>query len=282
MKHLMQPQTAILRKAHSTDPLSSPSLSSAKPRPYRKAKSAKENVPPFDPNSMAYDSKQSPATAVKLKSQLPLRPPSLNPLNRKLIMETVPENSVPGASDSDSNSSSFSESESERDKASSPANMSKGYLLDTLLWLYVRYGFHIGHGGMSVFSRVSTGIGKVKSSVRGDLGPACNSAGMIDRYILGLDHLYMKPIYRNLKECNIFAKGQVSESSPPWCHAPFDPEGILSSLTATATCIIGLQYGRILAHLQDHKGRLNNWSLFSISSVILGLFLAFIGMHLNG
>ncbi|GMY36119.1 kinesin-like protein KIN-12B [Fagus crenata] len=49
---------------------------------------------------MAYDSKQSPATAAKLKSQLPSRPPSSNPLNRKLIMETVPENSICGASDS--------------------------------------------------------------------------------------------------------------------------------------------------------------------------------------
>ncbi|GMY21878.1 Kinesin-like protein KIN12B [Fagus crenata] len=89
MKHFMHPQTAILRKVHSTDPLSSPSPSSAKPRPYQKAKSAKENAPPFDPNSMAYDLKQSPATAVKLKSQLPPRPPSSNSLNMKLIMETV-------------------------------------------------------------------------------------------------------------------------------------------------------------------------------------------------
>lgn len=40
---------------------------------------------------------------------------------------------------------------------------------------------------------------QVNCSVRGDLGPACNSAGMIDRYILGLDHLYKKPVYRNLK-----------------------------------------------------------------------------------
>jgi len=96
--------------------------------------------------------------------------------------------------------------------------------------------------------------------VRGDLGPACNSAGMIDRYILGLDHLYKKPVFRNLKvpyklshffvqwfttyfdmlilntliakfynfqECNMSSTGQVSDSSPSWCHAPFDPEGIL-------------------------------------------------------
>lgn len=40
---------------------------------------------------------------------------------------------------------------------------------------------------------------QVKCSVRGDLGPACNSAGMIDRYVLGIDHVYTKPVYRNLK-----------------------------------------------------------------------------------
>lgn len=36
-------------------------------------------------------------------------------------------------------------------------------------------------------------------ALRGDLGPACNSAGMIDRYVLGIHHLYTKPVYRNLK-----------------------------------------------------------------------------------
>ncbi|XP_041010183.1 heparan-alpha-glucosaminide N-acetyltransferase-like isoform X1 [Juglans microcarpa x Juglans regia] len=118
----------------------------------------------------------------------------------------------------------------------------------------------------------------VRCAVRGDLGPACNSAGMIDRYILGVDHLYMKPAYRNLKECKI-SDGQ--ECSPPWCDAPFDPEGILSSLTAAVTCIFGLQYGHILADLQDHKGRLTKWSLLSISSFILGLLLAFTGIPVN-
>ncbi|GMY19871.1 kinesin-like protein KIN-12B [Fagus crenata] len=56
MKHFMQPWNAILREAHSTNPSSSLSPSLAKPRPYRNAKSEKENAPPSDPNSMAYDS----------------------------------------------------------------------------------------------------------------------------------------------------------------------------------------------------------------------------------
>ncbi|KAJ0844546.1 hypothetical protein HanRHA438_Chr15g0703661 [Helianthus annuus] len=56
---------------------------------------------------------------------------------------------------------------------------------------------------------------------------------MIDRFILGIDHLYQKPVYRNMKECNMSKDGQLSEASPSWCYAPFEPEGILSSLTAS-------------------------------------------------
>lgn len=37
----------------------------------------------------------------------------------------------------------------------------RGYLLDTLLRLYVRSGLHVGRGGKKVFSRVTTGTGKV-------------------------------------------------------------------------------------------------------------------------
>ncbi|XP_058098957.1 uncharacterized protein LOC131243544 isoform X2 [Magnolia sinica] len=121
----------------------------------------------------------------------------------------------------------------------------------------------------------------VKCGVRGNLGPACNSAGMIDRYVLGSEHLYSKPGYRNLKECTNSTKGQVSENSPAWCYAPFDPEGILSSFTAAATCIIGLHFGHVLVQLEDHKHRLFDWLLFSVLLFALGLFLAFIGIPLN-
>ncbi|RWR86002.1 heparan-alpha-glucosaminide N-acetyltransferase-like protein isoform X1 [Cinnamomum micranthum f. kanehirae] len=121
----------------------------------------------------------------------------------------------------------------------------------------------------------------VKCGVRGDLGPACNSAGMIDRYILGADHLYRKPVYRNLKQCSDSFDGQVSECSPAWCCAPFDPEGILSSFTAAVTCIIGLHFGHVLVQREDHKDRLFQWSLFSMSLLSLALLLTFIGIPLN-
>lgn len=96
MKHFMQPRNAILRETELPPP-SNPSP--AKPKPSRKQKAAKENAPPSDPNSLLSDSKHSPAAA-KLKSPLPPRPPSSNPLKRKLSVETVPENSVLGTSDS--------------------------------------------------------------------------------------------------------------------------------------------------------------------------------------
>ncbi|KAL3326387.1 hypothetical protein AABB24_037192 [Solanum stoloniferum] len=143
------------------------------------------------------------------------------------------------------------------------------------------YGLYVPDWQFSVSQSTGSTIYEVKCSVRGDLGPSCNSAAMIDRYILGIDHLYAKPAYRNMKECNGSNRGTVSESMPSWCHAAFDPEGIVSSLTAAATSIIGLQYGHILVQFQDHKGRLYNWSILSLSLLAVGLFLDFVGMPLN-
>ncbi|KAK7845564.1 kinesin-like protein kin-12a [Quercus suber] len=94
MKHFMLPRNAILREANSADPASSPSPSSAKPRPSRKSKSAKENAPPFDLTSIPSESKPSPAMAAKLKSPLPPRPPPSNSHKRKLSFESGTENSA--------------------------------------------------------------------------------------------------------------------------------------------------------------------------------------------
>ncbi|KAL6963699.1 heparan-alpha-glucosaminide N-acetyltransferase [Sarracenia purpurea var. burkii] len=156
-----------------------------------------------------------------------------------------------------------------------------------VVYLGLSYGLFVPDWQFEVLSSSSllptnsSFVYRVTCSTRGDLGPSCNAAGMIDRYVVGINHLYTKPAYRNLKECNISSNGQIAENSPAWCHAPFDPEGILSSLTAAVTCIIGLQYGHILAKLQDHKERLYNWSIFSFSFLGLGLFLALVGIPLN-
>ncbi|KAK9089960.1 hypothetical protein Sjap_023137 [Stephania japonica] len=72
---------------------------------------------------------------------------------------------------------------------------------------------------------------KVKCGVRGDTSPACNSVGMVDRKILGIQHLYMRPSYRRTKQCSIDSpdNGSLPPDAPSWCQAPFDPEGILRS-----------------------------------------------------
>lgn len=104
---------------------------------------------------------------------------------------------------------------------------------------------------------------------------------MIDRYVLGIEHLYRKPAYRNLKQCQISEDGQVLDNTPSWCQAPFDPEGILGSLMASVTCIIGLQFGHILVHLEDHKDRLIYWLLSSLLMFLLGWSLTALGIPLN-
>lgn len=97
-----------------------------------------------------------------------------------------------------------------------------------------------------------------------DTGPACNAVGMIDRKVLGIHHLYARPIYARtkvslflelvyvaylyslasfltnswvfsinfpscLQECSINSpdSGPLPPDAPSWCQAPFDPEGLL-------------------------------------------------------
>ncbi|KAG9442780.1 hypothetical protein H6P81_018634 [Aristolochia fimbriata] len=121
----------------------------------------------------------------------------------------------------------------------------------------------------------------VKCGVRGNLGPACNSAGMIDRSILGLEHLHTKPVYRNLKECMISGNGDVLESIPSWCLSPFEPEGILSSFSAAVTCIIGLHFGHALINFEDHKDRIFSWLTSSALLISIGLLLTLVGIPIN-
>ncbi|KAK7387598.1 hypothetical protein VNO78_28511 [Psophocarpus tetragonolobus] len=81
MKHFMLPRNPILREAE-VPSSGSPSLNHGKTRGSRKHKQSKEkekeNEAPSDPNLGAF------ASPARLKSPLPPRPPSSNPLKRKL------------------------------------------------------------------------------------------------------------------------------------------------------------------------------------------------------
>ncbi|KAF5953028.1 hypothetical protein HYC85_010972 [Camellia sinensis] len=110
-------------------------------------------------------------------------------------------------------------------------------------------------------------------------------------------------------ECNISFIGQLSDNSPSWCHAPFDPEDILSllNLQGVVMCAADTLYlkfldsycdvhnwtlvwphswtitGSLAFHKTqlDHKERLYNWCIFSFSFLGIGLFLALVGISLN-
>jgi len=51
----------------------------------------------------------------------------------------------------------------------------------------------------------------VKCGVRGATGPGCNAVGMIDRHVLGIQHLYTRPVYLRTAVCK---KNAVDEMRP--------------------------------------------------------------------
>ncbi|XP_073008214.1 uncharacterized protein [Typha latifolia] len=123
----------------------------------------------------------------------------------------------------------------------------------------------------------------VKCGVRGETGPACNAVGMIDRKILGLQHLHKRPVYLRTKQCSINSPehGPLPPDAPSWCQAPFDPEGLLSSMMAIVTCLIGLQFGHVIVHFKDHKDRIFHWMIPSFTLLVLAFSLDFYGMSMN-
>ncbi|XP_074591348.1 uncharacterized protein LOC141847255 isoform X2 [Curcuma longa] len=120
----------------------------------------------------------------------------------------------------------------------------------------------------------------VQCGVRGSFDPPCNAVGLIDRQFLGQSHLYHNPVYKRTKECSVNSPdyGPLPENSPNWCLAPFDPEGLLSSLMAAVTCFAGLHFGHLIVHLKSHAQRMLLWTNTSILLVICGFLVQLIGM----
>ncbi|KAK4759803.1 hypothetical protein SAY87_022934 [Trapa incisa] len=72
----------------------------------------------------------------------------------------------------------------------------------SVVYLCLSYGLFVPDWQFEALSSAeATGstLYTVKCSTRGNLGHTCNSAGMIDRHIVGINHHYMKHVYRNLK-----------------------------------------------------------------------------------
>ncbi|XP_030947520.1 heparan-alpha-glucosaminide N-acetyltransferase-like isoform X1 [Quercus lobata] len=152
------------------------------------------------------------------------------------------------------------------------------------VYMCLLYGLYVPNWEYEDLSMNLTGYASstqiVHCEVRGSLEPPCNVVGLIDRVILGEHHLYQHPVYRRTKECSINSPdyGPLPQNAPGWCLAPFDPEGILSSLMAAITCFVGLQFGHILVHFKDQMQRVLLWSMLSFPLLIAGYVLELLGV----
>ncbi|XP_058092794.1 uncharacterized protein LOC131239211 isoform X2 [Magnolia sinica] len=155
----------------------------------------------------------------------------------------------------------------------------------TTMYMSLLYGLYVPDWEYQISGSSSSApkTFSVKCGVRGDTGPGCNAVGMIDREVLGIQHLYKRPIYARTKQCSINSPdyGPLPSDAPSWCQAPFDPEGILSSVMAIVTCLIGLHYGHVIVHFKNHKDRISHWMIPSFCLVVIGFSLDFCGMHVN-
>jgi len=107
---------------------------------------------------------------------------------------------------------------------------------------------------------------------RGYLGPGglhmnskyfnctAGSAGLIDRTILGYNHVYQEPT------CKSVYLNQL----------PHDPEGLLGCLTSIILCYLGVSCGHIIIHYQEAKKRIVRFLvygfIFTLSALVLCKF----------
>ncbi|KAE8663740.1 U2 small nuclear ribonucleoprotein A' [Hibiscus syriacus] len=155
-----------------------------------------------------------------------------------------------------------------------------------VIYISLLYGLYVPTWQYQIPDSTSSSAPKILSvncGVRGDTGPACNVIGMIDRKILGIQHLYRKPVFERTKQCSINSpdNGPLPFDAPTWCQAPFEPEGLLSSVMAVVTCLVGLHYGHMIVHFKDHRDRIRLWLIPSSAFLVLGLALDIFGMHIN-
>ncbi|CAL9189527.1 unnamed protein product [Musa hybrid cultivar] len=117
----------------------------------------------------------------------------------------------------------------------------------------------------------------VKCGVRGHLDPACNAVGYVDRAVWGINHLYTQPVWIRSKDCSQSSPdmGPLKEDAASWCLAPFEPEGLLSSVSAILSGTVGVHYGHVLIHLKGHSERLKHWLLTGFGLLICGITLHF-------
>ncbi|KAA8536833.1 hypothetical protein F0562_029311 [Nyssa sinensis] len=149
-----------------------------------------------------------------------------------------------------------------------------------IVYLAVIYGTYVPDWQFTVHNVDSADFGKILTvacNVRGKLDPPCNAVGYIDREVLGINHMYQHPAWKRSKACTKQSpyKGPFWIDAPSWCWAPFEPEGILSSISAILSTIIGVHFGHVLIHMKGHSSRLTHWVAMGFALLILGITLHF-------
>nr|GMD45401.1 heparan-alpha-glucosaminide N-acetyltransferase isoform X1 [Ipomoea batatas] len=132
-----------------------------------------------------------------------------------------------------------------------------------VVYLATLYGTYVPDWQFLVENTDSPDFGKiltVSCNVRGKLDPPCNAVGYVDRQACTKSSPYEGP-FRN--------------DAPSWCWAPFEPEGILSSISAILSTVIGVHFGHVLIHFKDHSSRLLHWIAMGLVLLVLGIILHF-------
>jgi predicted acyltransferase len=162
-----------------------------------------------------------------------------------------------------------------------------GVVVLSLLWVGIMYG-------VSVPSDFN------EECVPGTFTPACNPQRLVDAAVLGEGHMYFPSnggnaaeagmTFNRMLECSKCAPGLCTAPNGsavdyPWCTtAPFDPEGLVSQLTAAAGTLTGVHIGKVLLEFgpERHRQRLVHWCAFGAVWLFLGiLFEATEWMPLN-
>mmetsp|Transcript_29659 Transcript_29659/g.88748 ORF Transcript_29659/g.88748 Transcript_29659/m.88748 type:complete len:726 (-) Transcript_29659:538-2715(-) len=170
-----------------------------------------------------------------------------------------------------------------------------GRLLRQAWLLLCRYRWHWLAAGILVAINTAVMYGVDVTAAdgmhcgRGNLTPVCNAASYADRLTLGVDHMYFPTnggdpggkdmTFQRMPECSGCSPGKCpKEGAPQWCNStPFDPEGLVSSLNAIVTTVIGSHCGHVIVLLVDGADRVSQWNLAGWVQLTLGLVL-----HLSG
>ncbi|KAI4367846.1 hypothetical protein MLD38_016470 [Melastoma candidum] len=181
----------------------------------------------------------------------------------------------------------FTKSSRYKDESASHFSVFRKYMAHWLLgacvlivYLSVLYGLHVPDWHFTVEDPDSDNYGKVLTvicGVRGKLDPPCNAVAYVDRQVLGINHMYRHPAWRRSKACTADSpyEGPIKVDAPAWCYAPFEPEGILSSISAILSTLIGVHFGHVLVNFENHSFRLRQWISMGFGLLVFGLILHF-------